>query len=126
MIIGELGRDKDGYFMVIDNHITDMAESDDNLSTALSIVDLHDAATALFFDTPVSDEEHRVDTPPLPTPRLILTRHMLMPMVSGAVSAGVEVLRRWLYNIRRTPVVIKGTETGKTKWNWQRWFDKWT
>ena len=130
MLIGDIGKDQDGYFMLLDHH-QHHDHSDDNLSTtALSIADLHDAASCLFFDAPGEDVVAEGEEPPLPSIRQVLRRHVLMSMVSGAVSASVELIRHWIH-VRRHPLLNHSHNnqetptpaTHQSSWRWlqQRW-----
>jgi hypothetical protein len=103
-----IGRDTDGYYLVPQPNGADLTHtgSEDELSTCLSTLDLHDAASVLFF--PDVTLEQSIDnpcepSPPLPTLRQVLTKTVLMSMASGAISALIECARAFIFSRHATP-----------------------
>jgi hypothetical protein len=108
-----IGKDADGYFIVL----AEGAPADD-VTTTTSIIDLEDVGMLLCDD--LQDVDSTV--PELPDLQSLLVRHLLIPFLSGTLSAGLEHLKQVAFRTG-TPVIAAKPkyETIRSKWYQRGW-----
>jgi hypothetical protein len=107
-----IGKDSEGYFIVLAEGSTA-----DEVSTTASILDLEDVDMLLCKDTLGFDNA----VPELPDMYTLTIRHLLIPFLSGTLSAGLEHLKHVAFRSRTPVIAAKPKEAFFSKWYQRGW-----